>query len=178
MARGSHALVHDGRVWLVDPVDHPEAIERALALGEPAGVLQLLDRHARDCAALAARLGVPHHRLPDTLPGTPFEVLNVVDVPRWREKALWWPEHRALVVSEAIGTSKMFTLGRAQAGVHLLLRGLPPRGPLGRFEPEHLLVGHGPALHGPTATTALRDALARSRRDLPAALLNLPRAFR
>ena len=30
------------------------------ALGEIAGVLQLLDRHNRDCAPLAERFGVPH----------------------------------------------------------------------------------------------------------------------
>ena len=29
MTRTSHALVGGGRVWLVDPVDWPEAIERA-----------------------------------------------------------------------------------------------------------------------------------------------------
>jgi hypothetical protein len=45
-------------VWLVDPVDVPEAIERARSLGEPAAVLQLLDRHGRGCAAVAERLGV------------------------------------------------------------------------------------------------------------------------
>ncbi|HEV2076205.1 MAG TPA: hypothetical protein VGR10_08185, partial [Thermoleophilaceae bacterium] len=53
MERASHALADAGRVWLVDPVDVPEATERALALGRPAAVLQLLDRHPRDCAALA-----------------------------------------------------------------------------------------------------------------------------
>jgi uncharacterized protein with NAD-binding domain and iron-sulfur cluster len=178
MARASHALVDDdGRVWLVDPVDHPEAIERAKAQGDVAGIIQLLDRHPRDCVRLAERLGVPHYRLPEDLPGTPFEVLKVVDVPRWRERGLWWPDRHALVIAEAIGTSKLFTAGRGPAGVHLFLRGLPPRGALRDFAPEHLLVGHGPGIHGPGAATALRDALARSRRDLPAAVLNLPRAL-
>jgi hypothetical protein len=53
MQRCSHALVHAGRVWLVDPVDVDGAEERVRAAGEPAGVLQLLDRHNRDCAELA-----------------------------------------------------------------------------------------------------------------------------
>jgi hypothetical protein len=57
--RTSHALAADGRVWLLDALDWPEAVDRALALGEPAGVVQLIDRHDRDCAALAARFGVP-----------------------------------------------------------------------------------------------------------------------
>jgi hypothetical protein len=36
MERAFHALVDDGRVWLVDPLDGPE-IADAVALGEPAG---------------------------------------------------------------------------------------------------------------------------------------------
>ena len=59
LLRASHALVDEGRVWLVDPVDAPEALERAAALGEPAGVLQLFVAHPRDGAAIAKRLGVP-----------------------------------------------------------------------------------------------------------------------
>lgn len=45
-------------MWLFNPVDVPEAIERARSLGEPAAVLQLLDRHGCGCAAVAERLGV------------------------------------------------------------------------------------------------------------------------
>ena len=177
MERASHALVDDGRVWLVDPVDVPEAIERATSLGEVVGVLQLLDRHPRDCSALAKRFGVPRLRLPDAVPDSPFELFDVVDVPKWREKGLWWPERRALLVPEAVGTGAMFTAGKRPAGVHIFLRGLPPRGALRGYEPEHLLGGHGPGLHGPEASQALHDALARSRTDLPAAVLNLPRAY-
>ena len=172
MQRASHALVVDGGVWFVDPVDVPEAVERAAALGAPAGVLQLLDRHPRACRELADRFEVEHHRLPDALPGTPFELFDVVSVPRWREKALWWRERRALVVAEAVGTHPMFSPGTT-AGVHLFLRLVPP-GVLRRYEPEHLLVGHGPALHGPGATTALREAYARSVRDLPGVVVRLP----
>jgi hypothetical protein len=39
LERASHALAHDGRVWFVDPVDDPVALDAALALGEPAAVL-------------------------------------------------------------------------------------------------------------------------------------------
>ena len=176
MQRSSHAIVAGGKVWLVDPVDVPEAVEKALALGEPAGVLQLLDRHPRACAALAQELDVPHLRLPDALPGTPFEVFDVVSVPRWREKGLWWPEQRLLVVPEAVGTHPMFSPG-TKAGVHLLLRIVKP-GALNRYEPEHLLVGHGAGLHGPEATSALREAYARSVRDLPGVVARLPASAR
>ena len=174
MQRSSHALADDGRVWLVDPVDAPDAVERALALGEPAGVLQLLDRHPRACAALAARFGVPHLRLPGAVPDSPFEVITVVDLPKWREKALWWPERSALVVAETVGTGPMY--GRP-AGIHLFLRLMPP-GVLRDHDPEHLLVGHGPGLHGAAAKQALETAYRRSRIDLPKTVARLPFALR
>ena len=170
MQRTSHALVDDGRVWLVDPVDVPEAVDRALALGEPAGVLQLLDRHPRACEALAERFGVPHLRLPDAVPDSPFDVITVVDVPRWREKALWWRERGTLVVAEAVGTGPMFG---EPAGIHIFLR-LKPPGVLRDYDPEHLLVGHGPGVHGQAAKLALEHAYRRSRIDLPKTVVTLP----
>ena len=174
MQRASHALVADGRVWLVDPVFEPEAVERAAALGEPAGILQLLDRHPRACEKLAERFGVPHLRLPDAVPGSPFEVVTVLDVPKWREKALWWPECEALVVAEAVGTGPMFA---RPAGIHLFLRLTPP-GVLRDYDPRHLLVGHGPPVHGAEAKPALETAYRRSRRDLPRTLVRIPFAMR
>ncbi len=171
--RTSHALAAEGRVWLVDPVDWPEAIGRARSLGEPAAVLQLLDRHNRDCAVVAARLGVPHLVAPTSLPDSPFQIVEVKRWKRWQEVALWWPEPRMLVAAEAVGTNRLFTAGHGDVGVHLFLRLTPPR-TLARFEPEHLLVGHGEGVHGPTTTAALRQAIRRSRRDLPRVLVSLP----
>jgi hypothetical protein len=174
--RTCHALADGGHVWLVDPVDVPEAIERAQSLGEPAGVIQLLDRHNRDCAALAGRLGVPHHRLPETVPDSPFALFRVVWRRGWREMGLWWPQTRTLVVTEAVGTLPLFAVS-GSVGVHPILRPFPPRG-LRPYEPEHLLVGHGPGVHGPQAATALRDALDRSRADIPRLLAHLPSLIR
>ncbi len=174
MTRTSHVLAAEGRVWLVDPVRHEPALTRARTLGEPAAVLQLLDRHNRDCAELAAELGVPHLVTPGDLPGTPFETVVVRATPRWREVALWWAGHRTLVVAEAIGTNGFFRAGADRAGVHLVLRLSPPRAEFERFEPEHLLVGHGEGLHGLDATAGLREALAHSRRGLPRMALRLP----
>ena len=72
MARCSHALRVEGRVWVLDPVDGTGLEERIRGLGEPAGVIQLLDRHNRDCAAFAVRLGVSHHVVPfQGVPGAP-----------------------------------------------------------------------------------------------------------
>jgi hypothetical protein len=177
LARASHAVVTDGRVWLVDPVDTGDAIDRAIALGTPAGVLQLLDRHGRDCAAVAARLGVPHLENPDTVPGSPWETLPMLRLPGWRETALWWPAERVLVVAEVIGTNAFYTTGRGLAGVHPMLRAFAP-GRLRGYQPEHLLVGHGPGLHGPDATTGLEHAVSRSRRDIPRLLTQLPSMFK
>ena len=172
LTRTSHALDTGDGVWLVDPVDVPEALERAAALGSPAAVLQLLDRHSRDCAAIAARLGVPHLRLPAEIPDSPFAVVPVIDLPGWREIALWWPERRALVVAELVGTNEFFALGGDPAGMHPLLR-LKAPGALRGYEPEHLLVGHGRGVHGPAAAEALAGAYDRARKDLPRLALRL-----
>jgi hypothetical protein len=171
LTRTSHALAADGDVWLVDAVDWPEAVERARTLGRPAGVIQLLDRHSRDCAALAERLGVALHVAPDELPGSPFEVIPVMRRKRWQERALWWPETRS-PTADALGTNAFYTGGKGTVGVHLLLRLTPPRA-LARYEAERLLVGHGEGIAS-GAASAIRDALRRSRRDLPRVLARLP----
>jgi hypothetical protein len=168
--------VADGKVWLVDALAWPEAIDRAVALGRPAGVIQLLDRHDRDCAALAARLGVPHLVAPDDIPGSPFVCLPIMRRKRWRESALWWPGTRTLVTADALGTNPFFTGGRAPLGVHVLLRLTPPK-QLAVLGPEHVLVGHGEGVHD-DATTGLREALRTSRRGLPSLLVRLPFASR
>jgi len=165
--RTSHALVADGRVWVVDPVLVDGLEERLRALGEPAGVLVLLDRHRRDSDAVAARLGVPVHETPfDGLPGTPFEIRRILRSRFWREVALWWPERRVLVFADALGTLGYMAAGGERLGVHPMLRPFPPRRALDGLEPEHVLVGHGEGVHGPEAATALADALAHARRRM------------
>ncbi|MEO9023972.1 MAG: hypothetical protein ABI339_03090, partial [Solirubrobacteraceae bacterium] len=145
MARAAHAVRTEAGVWLIDPFIDETALSAAAELGPALGVVQLLGRHNRDCTAVAERLAVPHHRLPASLPDSPFEVISVVARPWWQEVALWWPGERTLVVAEGVGTVPMFALGRA-VGVHPMLRLVPPRGALGGLHPDRLLVGHGPAL--------------------------------
>jgi len=169
LRRASHALAADGSVWLLDPVDVPGLDERIAALGEPRGVIQLIDRHKRDCAALAARLNVPHHK--GWAADAPFEILRVVSFPGWREVALWWPEERTLVVADALGTLPYFTEPRARIGVHPFLRLTPPRR-LGRLKPLRILCGHGEGIHGDGVAEELERVLERSRRALPAVFLN------
>lgn len=176
MRRTSHALAADG-VWLVDPLAWPEAEHRALALGEPRGVLQLLDRHNRDCAEVAARLGVPLHVVPaGRIAGAPFEFLPVSRNRFWREVALWWPEPRVLVCADALGTVAYFRAPGERIGVHPFLRLRPPRA-LRRVYPEHILTGHGEGVHY-AASAALHEALQTSRRRLPAALRRMFRSRR
>jgi hypothetical protein len=70
------------------------------------------------------------------------------------------------VVGDALGTLAYFRAPGEALGVHPLLRLTPPRSLCG-LEPEHVLCGHGPGLHGPDAAPALREALATARRRIP-----------
>jgi hypothetical protein len=176
MARAAHALLDGDRVWLIDPYEDSQALTAAAELGTPAGVLQLLDRHNRDCAALAERLGVPLSRLPSEMGDTPFEPVPVISNRGWHEVALWWRDQRALVVAEAVGTAPAFALGR-RVGVHPMLRLIPPRKQLAPFEPERLLVGHGDAIES-GAAPALHEALAHSRHDIPRLAFAVPKLLR
>jgi hypothetical protein len=169
MERCSHALVVDGEAWLIDPLED-ELVARA---GRPAGVIQLLDRHNRDCARLASRFGVPHHFVPRERIG-PFEFLPVRDKRRWQEVALWWPERRVLVCADALGTADYFCARGERLGVHPLLRLRPPRLDV---EPDVILCGHGPGVLG-DAADALREALSGSRRRIPGQVASAVRAWR
>jgi hypothetical protein len=175
MARAAHALKEDKHVWLIDPFDDADALAAAAELGAPSAVIQLLDRHGRDCAEIAERLNVPLLRVPAVVAGGPFEVVRVVSQRFWKEVALWWPERHALIVAEAVGTIPPFALGRP-LGMHPFLRLTPP-GSLQAFSPEILLVGHGAPLES-GAAPALADALSHARSDTPKLLLQLPSLIR
>jgi len=172
LMRCSHALVVDGRVWLVDPLDGEGVEERVRAAGAPAGVIQLLDRHNRDCRAFAERLDIPHHTVPrGPLEGAPFEFLPIRDRWFWQEVALWWREPGVLVCADALGTLPAYRAGGERLALHPLLRPLPPRRALAGIEPRHVLCGHGEGVHGDDTPAALREALATARRRLPRAWL-------
>jgi hypothetical protein len=164
MERCSHGLVVGDRVWLVDPIDAPGVEQRVRAAGTPAGVIQLLDRHRRDCIELAGRLGVAHHVVPEQRIG-PFEFLPISMNRRWREVALWWPERRLLTCADALGTGRYFCAGDERLGVHPILRFRPPR-QLESVQPEAILCGHGEGIFD-AADAALREALSTARRRIP-----------
>ncbi len=168
MQRASHALVADGGTWLVDPVDGEGLDDLLSPLPPVRGVLQLLDRHPRDGASLAARFGVPLHVTPtEAVPGLPLHVVPLTHRRWWRETALWWPETRSLVVPESLGTCPYF-LARAgdPLGVHPAIRLTPPHA-LGAFDAARLLCGHGAPASGDGTAEAIRRALDGSRRALP-----------
>jgi hypothetical protein len=177
MRRGSHAVAGDGGLWLFDPVDG-DGLEEALAgLGTVRGVVQTYGRHPRDCAILAQRHGVPLHAVPTGgVPGLPAEPVVLQDRPWWREVAFWFPQHRALVVGESVGTAPYFRVGGDRLGLHPLARLEPPARLLGR-DPDHLLPGHGAAVSGDGLEAELERVVQHGRRDLPKAWLTAARGF-
>lgn len=176
MQRCSHALVIRGKVWLLDPLRWDEAERRIRALGEPRGVIQLLDRHKRDCALLAAHFRVPLHVTPSNgVPAAPFRVIPIQRNRLWKEIALWWPEQRVLACGDALGTSSYYLAPGAVLATHPLLRLFPPKR-LGGVEPRHILCGHGAGVHGEDASGALHEALETSARKTPRWLVHTLRA--
>jgi len=166
MQRTSHAVASRGRVWVIDPVADEAALERARRLGEPAGVVQLLDRHGRDCRGVAEQLGVPHYEVPEQPPaGAPFEVVPLQRRRWWHEVALWFPEQRTLVCADAVGTAPYYRGPGERLGVSPLLRLTPPRRLLA-VQPHHVLVGHGEGIHE-DAAAVLREAVTLARRRTP-----------
>jgi hypothetical protein len=176
MQRASHAIAVDGQVWIVDAVYDTAALARVTTMGTPAGVVQQLDRHPRDCARVAAELGVPLYVLPTQAPdGAPFEVIPVVTsrVARWHEIALWFPGVGVLSVAEAVGGAPYFCAPGAALGPHPLLRIFAPPRRLAGIGCDHLLFGHGPGVHGPDTAHQLGVAIRSARRSAPRWALGL-----
>lgn len=182
MRRASHALVSDGEVWLIDPVDTPDIDGWIAEEGDLTGVVVLLDRHTRDAAAIATRHGASVH-LPEaladvrreidapvetfsgTLPGTDYRSFTVLDTPVWTEVGLYNDEDGTLVVAESVGTAEFFRAPGERLGVHPARRLFPPTALRG-FVPERILVGHGEGITE-DAPGVLREALSKSRRNTP-----------
>ena len=175
MQRASSAVVTASGILVVDPVDF-DGLDVALGrLGLVAGVVQLLDRHSRDVAPVAARHAAPV-LVPRALGGEGERLaidgvheLTVLAMRGWHEAALWLPDRGLLICTEAVGTAEYYLARDGDAlGIHPLLRLRPPAGALAGIEPSVIAVGHGaPIVQG--AAAALAVALRRSRRDLPRA---------
>ena len=70
----SHALVAGGRVWLIDPVDDDEVLERVRALGEPAASCSCSTGTDATAHASPASSAFRTSSVPDAAPaGAPFD---------------------------------------------------------------------------------------------------------
>jgi hypothetical protein len=169
MRRASHAILADGRVWYTDPVWDPDMLARARALGPAGGVIQMLDRHPRDCVRVAEDLGVPLYVVPDAAPeGAPFRVIPVdTGLGRWHEIALWFGAEQILCVAEAAGGAPYFRAPGASLGPHPVLRVVHPPRRLCGYPARHVLCGHGAGLHAEDAGAQLERCVMRARRDSP-----------
>jgi len=192
MQRASHALVADGDVWVVDPVDVPGLDDLLAEFGTVRGVVLLLDRHKRDCAAVAARhdvsvwipaffdsvandIAAPVERFRHDLPDSGFAVHELVNSRLWQEALLYDRERGILVVPETVGTTEYFLTSKERLGVHPMLRLKPPSS-LTRFSPERILVGHGEGIHE-DATGALEEAVQGSQMRTPALVVKTVRSL-
>jgi hypothetical protein len=182
MQRTSHVLVHEGDVWLVDPIAIPEFESLLEPLGTVAGVVIGLDRHKRDAAMVANKYDVAVH-IPawmdgveqaldatvvterGTLADTGFELITLTNNAIWQEAALWNETTGTLVVPEAVGTVPFFRARGEELGVHPMLRLFPPTALRG-LAPERILVGHGAGVHS-NAAALLETALSGSRTGAP-----------
>ena len=176
MQRASHAIAADGQVWVVDAVYDAAMLARVRDLGAPAGVVQQLDRHPRDCARVADELDVPLYVLPEQAPAdAPFEVIPVISsrVARWHEIALWFSDVGVLSVAEAVGGAPYFCAPGDAMGPHPALRLFAPPRRLAGIGCDHVLFGHGPGVHGPDTAHQLSEAIRSSRRATPRWALGL-----
>jgi hypothetical protein len=170
-SRTSAALVVPAGTLLIDPVDSPELDGRLASLPPVVGVVTLLDRHQRDAAALAQRLGVPR-LTPRALggPGVNMEGVEeraVIESRRWREALLWLPDRKLLVCAEVLGTARYLLARRGdRLGMHPIARLRPPKAAFQGIDPATIAVGHGPPLRE-GASAALEHVLRTGRRELP-----------
>lgn len=182
MQRTGHALVDDGDVWLVDPVDAEGLDDHLVDLGTVRGVVVLYNYHRRDASPIAARhdvpvllpagmtaltdgdVAAPVRRFEGQLGDTGYFLRQVTSNRVWQEWALF--DGETLVVAESIGTADYFLAPGERLGVSLARRPVPPGETLRDVEPERVLCGHG---EGVTADAAgeLCRALDEARRTAP-----------
>jgi hypothetical protein len=171
LSRSSCALAVGGGCLVVDPVDAPGLDDALSAIGPVLGVVTLLDRHQRDAATVAARLGADRV-MPVGLGGSGLHVegveeRTVIDLRWWRESLLWLPDRRLLVCVETLATADAFLArSRDRLGMHPLARIVAPRRVFDGIDPLVIAVGHGPPLRD-GASQALRRTLGTARRALP-----------
>jgi len=186
MERSSTAFAENGRVWLIDPVRSEGVEDEVAALGKVAAIVMSVGWHDRDVDWYAAMYGVPVYahaslrlvdvhspveRIQDRVPNSPLHAIPCGGrglLKWWGETAIWWPEHRALVAGDALGTASYFVQPGEQVAVHPFRRLSPPVA-LRSLPVERLYVGHGRSL-ATDAAAQVQRAIDNAGRDVPRAL--------
>lgn len=185
MQRASHALVANGEVWLVDPLDAADLDEELAALGPVAGVVLLGSEHHRHADRLAARHGVSIHlpawfeedakdfeapvvEFTDGLADTGFRAIELKEG-FWQEAGLYHPERRTLAVSDTFMTA-LFAARTGRVELFPPARLDPPHSALDGLAIDRLLVGHGEPVFE-NVEERIQRALAMEYRSTPVAFL-------
>ena len=187
MMRTSHAFVEDGDVYLVDPVDAVNLDERISEYGEVEGIVVLFARHERDSEKLSERYGCPVYvpewfdrsldaeveRISGRVPGTEWEIHDVVDSRVSREAALYHEGSKTLIVADALGTANHLCGRGEKLGMSPLYRFNPPQKLLD-FEAERVFCGHGEGVMN-GASELVEKTVREGRLKTPSAYFNAVR---
>lgn len=188
LKRASHAVKSPEGLWLIDPVETDQLADLLATRDPVAGVLVTLDRHTRDADQLARKHDVrvclpnplshlrrefdaPTSTLGPFTRATGFSASIVLDLPGWREVALYDGTGGTLLVGDTLGTAPYFSPPGERLSVHPMLRLVPPAGRFIAFAPERILVGHGEGIME-GGSDALRAAFSAPRRGIPRAWMN------
>ena len=184
MQRTSHALVENGDVYLVDPLDAENLDQKIDEYGDVEGIILLFDRHERDSVNLAEKYGCPIFvsecfersldaevkEISDNVPGTDWEIHQVIDSMTGKEAALYNTENKTLIVADALGTTNHMRGRGEKLGMNPLYRLRPPVKLL-EFEPERIFCGHGEGIQE-NASEMMKETLENGRLKAPSAFFN------
>lgn len=184
MRRTSHAFVEDEEVYLVDPVDAKNLDQEIKEYGEVKGIIILFGRHVRDSEKLAKRYDCPIYvpewfgrkleeeltEISGNVPGTDWEIHDVVDSRLSREAALYHRETKTLIVADSLGTAKHLRGRGEKLGMSPLYRFIPPERLL-NFEPERIFCGHGEGIQE-NASEIMKKTIREGRKRTLSAYFN------
>ncbi len=183
MERTSHAFYDEG-LYLVDPLDAENLDQKIEEYDKVEGIVLLFDRHERDSVKLAEKYGCPIFvpewfersldaevkEISNNVPGTDWEIHQVIDSMTGKETALYNRENKTLIVADALGTTGHMRGRGEKLGMNPLYRLRPPVKLL-EFEPERIFCGHGRGIEE-NASEVLRETINQARRKAPSAYFN------
>jgi hypothetical protein len=104
------------------------------------------------------------------VPGTGWEIHQVVDSITGKETALYNRESKSLIVADALGTTNHMRGRGEKLGMNPLYRLNPPVKLL-EFEPERIFCGHGEGIQE-NASEIMKETLKQGRSKAPSAFFN------